>query len=57
MRMEKSGVFPGKKREKFPLGINGGGEGHGEDGGNPAQTPSRCSVARVPAKFCLALPK
>lgn len=28
-----------------------------EDGGNPAQTPSRCSAACVPTKFCMALPK
>lgn len=47
--------FSGKS--PLSLEINGSGEGHGEDGGNPAQTPSRRSAARVPAKFCMALPE
>lgn len=47
--------FSGKSSTSF--GTNEGGESHGEDGGNPAQTPSRCSVALIPAKFCMVLPK
>lgn len=38
-------------------GINGDGESRGENGGNLSQTPSTCSLAYVPTKFCMALLK